>query len=75
MYVNTLEISSKLDSDLAKKIFFCFNDSPSKQMNNVFYFIIKDLFVLKIFTFLLKFMTSQPGSRTIRIYILPNVTK
>ena len=63
MYVNTLEISSKLDSHLAKKIFFfCFNDSPSKKMNNVFYFILKDLFVLKIFTFLLKFMTSQPGS-------------
>ena len=47
---------------LQKKFFFCFNDSPSKKMNNVFYFILKDLFVLKIFTFLLKFMTSQPGS-------------
>ena len=36
------------------KIFFsiCFNDSPSKMMKNVFYFILKALFVLKIFKFL-----------------------
>ena len=45
MYVNTLEISSKLDSHLAKKIFFfCFNDSPSKKMNNVFLFHLKRSF-------------------------------
>ena len=35
-----------------KKNFICFNDSPSKMMKNVFYFILKALFVLKIFKFL-----------------------
>ena len=41
----------KSDSDLPKKIFICFNDSPSKMMKNAF-FILKALFVLKIFEFL-----------------------
>ena len=35
-----------------KKNFICFSDSPSKMMKNVFYFILKALFVLKIFKFL-----------------------
>ena len=33
-------------------IFICFNDSSSKMMKNVFYFILKALFVLKILKFL-----------------------
>ena len=33
-------------------IIICFNDSPSKMMKNAFYFILKVLFVLKIFKFL-----------------------
>ena len=33
-------------------IFCTFNDSPSKMMNNAFYFILKALFVLKIFKLL-----------------------
>ena len=37
----------KSDSHLPKKIFICFNDSPSKMIKNVFYFILKALFVLK----------------------------
>ena len=42
----------KSDSPLPKNIFFiCFNDSPS-MMKNTFYFILKALFVLKIFKFL-----------------------
>ena len=32
-----------------KYCFICFNDSPSKMMKNPFYFILKVLFVLKIF--------------------------
>ena len=40
------------DSHLPKKFFVCFNDSPSKVMKNAFYFILKALFVLKIFKFL-----------------------
>ena len=37
----------------SKKVFFiCFNDSPSKMMKNAFYFIVKSLFILKIFKFL-----------------------
>ena len=33
-------------------IIICFIDSPSKMMKNAFYFILKALFVLKIFKFL-----------------------
>ena len=35
-----------------KTLFICFNDSPPKMMKNVFYFILKALFVIKIFKFL-----------------------
>ena len=35
-----------------EKFFICFNDGPSKVMKNAFYFILKALFVLKIFKFL-----------------------
>ena len=35
-----------------KKVFICFNGSPSKMMKNAFYFILKALFVPKIFKFL-----------------------
>ena len=37
-----------LDSRLLKK-YICFNDSPSKTIKNAFYFILRALFVLKIF--------------------------
>ena len=40
-------------SHLPKKGFLIvFNDSPSKMMKNAFYFILKALFVLKMFKFL-----------------------
>ena len=43
----------KSDSHLPKKfIFVCFNESLLKLMKNSFYFILKALFVLKIFKFL-----------------------
>ena len=43
-------MSLKLDSHLPKKfLFICFNESPLKMMKNAFYFILKTLFVLKIF--------------------------
>ena len=43
----------KSDSHLPKKILFIYvNHSPSKMVKNTFYFILKALFVLKIFTFL-----------------------
>ena len=35
-----------------KKNIVCINDSPSKMLKNAFYFILKALFVLKIFKFL-----------------------
>ena len=35
-----------------KNLFICFNDSPLKMMKNAFYFILKALFVLKIFKLL-----------------------
>ena len=43
----------KSDSDIPKKKnFICVNDSPSKVIKHAFYFILKALFVLKIFKFL-----------------------
>ena len=45
--------SLKLDSDLPKKfLFISFNESTLKIIKNIFYFILKALFVLKIFRFL-----------------------
>ena len=43
----------KLDSHLPSKfLFICFNESPLKMMKNAFCFMLKALFVLKIFKFL-----------------------
>ena len=43
----------KWDSHLPKKIcFIYFNESPLKMIKNAFYFILRALFVLKIFKFL-----------------------
>ena len=39
-------------SSSKKNFFICFNDGPSKMMKNAFHFILKVLFVLKIFKFL-----------------------
>ena len=33
-------------------LFISFNESPLKMMENAFYFILKALFILKIFTFM-----------------------
>ena len=35
-----------------KKYFICFDGNPVKMMENVFYFIVKAFFVLKILKFL-----------------------
>ena len=35
-----------------KDCVICFNESPLKMMKNAFYFILKSLFVLKVFKFL-----------------------
>ena len=44
----------KVGLSSSKKIFLvCFNDSPSKMIKNAFDFILKRLFVLKIFNFCL----------------------
>ena len=42
----------KSDSHLPSFCFICLNDSPSKMMKNALYFVLKALFVLKIFRFL-----------------------
>ena len=40
----------KSETHLPKKfLFVCFNESPLELMKNAFYFILKALFVLKIF--------------------------
>ena len=43
----------KVGFSLSKKVvFICFNERPFKVMKNAFYFMLKALFVLEIFTFL-----------------------
>ena len=43
-----------------KKLFVCFNDSPSKMMKNAFYLILKALFILKRYlNFVLTFWASR----------------
>ena len=63
----------KSDSHLPNKIcFICFNESPLKMMKNAFYFILKALFVVKIFKFLsLLFGHKQ----TITVHILLNISR
>ena len=52
-YLNIQVTHLKSDSHLPIENFFiCFNDSPSRMMKNVFYLILKALFVFKIFKFL-----------------------
>ena len=43
-------------------------------MKNAFYFILKALFIFKIFKFYLDFMTLQPGKQATAIPILPNIS-
>ena len=42
----------KVRLSTSKKNVVCFTENPLKIMRNAFYFILKTLFVLKIFTFL-----------------------
>ena len=42
----------KLDSHLPKNCFICFNESPLKMKKIAFYFILKALFIFKMFKFL-----------------------
>ena len=49
---NGKQTNLKSDSHLPKKNYFiCFNERPLKMMKNVFYFILKDLFVLRTLRF------------------------
>ena len=64
-------------------------ESPLIVMKNAFYFMLKALFVLEIFTFFLlyrngligklwlisQFMTSQTGQQIITIHIFPNISR
>ena len=50
---STIQDLLKSDSHLPKNfVLICLIESPLKMMKNVFYFILKALFVLKIFKFL-----------------------
>ena len=87
---NTDVFLLKSGSHFPKKVaLFAWLKASLKMMKNVFYFVWKASFVLKIFKVLArrfghvgktawltsKFMTSQPGVQTIRIHILPNISK
>ena len=51
-----LKFGLKVRLSPSKKIYFIyFNESPLKVMQKAFYFILKALFVLEIFTFLFRF--------------------
>ena len=45
------DVTLKSDSHLPKQCVICFIESPLKMMKNGFYFILKALFVLKVFKF------------------------
>ena len=47
LFLNCVHIKARPSP--SKRFFICFNDGPSKMMENTFYFILKALFVLKIF--------------------------
>ena len=48
-------VQIKLNPHLPKKFFFCFNESSIQIMNIAFYFTLKALFILKIFSFCSEF--------------------
>ena len=50
--VSLIHQDIKVDSHLKKNLCFYLIESPLKMMKNAFYFILKALFVLKIFKFL-----------------------
>ena len=51
--IHDIHFNLKSGSHLPKQfLFICFNESPLKIMKNASYFILKTLFVLKIFEFL-----------------------
>ena len=56
----------KVGLSRSKKKLIYFNDSPSKMMKNTFFFILKVLFVLKIFTFLSRLFGMQKTNGLIR---------
>ena len=73
-----------------KVSFICLNEISLKMMNNDFYFILKPLFVLKIFKFLslirkkrldkknrfnFKIFDVSLGKKTITIHTLPNISR
>ena len=59
---DTIKNISRSDSHHPKKkLFYSFTESPLKMMKNAFYFILKALFLLRIFNFRLF------GFRTIRL--------
>ena len=57
----------KSGSHLPKNCVICLIESPLKMMKNVFYFILKALFVLKIFEFLLRHFNQNSLIRKIRL--------
>ena len=71
----------KPDSHPPKKFFISFNNSPLKMLKNVFNFILKVLFVLKITKFLswlfglCRKTTGLERSGSITIQILPNISR
>ena len=53
MFYQTKRLSFKIGLSTSKKDdFICFNESHLKIIKNAFYFILKALFVVKIFKFL-----------------------
>ena len=52
-FLKVYRISLKWDSDLPKKnLYIYFNERRLKMIKNTFYFMLKAIFVLEIFTFL-----------------------
>ena len=74
-----------------KVVFYLFQWKPFKMIENAFYFMLKALYVLGVFTFLSwhlgyvekqldkkinsKFMTSQTGQQIITMHIICNISR
>ena len=55
----------------SKQYFICFNDSPSKIIKNHFCFILKGLFVLKVFKFWSStFWSSRKNSLIVKVKLI-----
>ena len=80
MLNNIMDKNIDLFSPSQKVVVICFNEKPLTMVKNTFYFTLKALFGLEIFTLTLYtdfvvMLTSQPGQQIIIIHILYDIQR